>query len=235
MRGTRLAIGIAIVLVAFIASEVWIPGYVQRRIEVSVDSWFSGLESVAVRAVSRPALAMLAGRFDLLAIDIVGAKSDEIRISRVYLESVGARIPLRKFDPQSPEGMRVLGDARATLLLAEKDVNAHLAARDDLLRRFTVAFDRDQVRVLGRVSVVGFEVDVSSEGRFTIEEPSIARYTIEDLKVHGRALPDFVMDMLEERIRLGVDFSGLPFGFELRGVRVDEGFLYLFGETTRRG
>lgn len=236
-RGTirRVRRNALVVLLIVAAIEVAVPIYVGRKVELAVRSGFTSAEAVSVAARSLPALKLLFGRFDKLAIDVHRAESAGFIIRRISLDSSGARIPLARFEPGSSRWAHALGNSRLEVLIAEDDINDYLGRREDYLRAFGVRFQPGHAELAGRLFFGGLSVGVESQGHFAIEDGVRLIYVVDKLSVEKSEVPAFIVDMFEEGIGIGVDLSDLPFGIQLESVHVYEGTARLLGRTSEGG
>lgn len=216
-------------------SEAALPPLIDRRIERAVASGFPLKDSVVARARAFPAVRMLLGQFDRLDLDIRGARLAGLRVDSIKVRSIGARAPLSDFAPSSVRWARALGDSEVTASISDADINDYLGGRDDALRTFSVAFADGLVRLDGAISFAGLNVSVRSQGHLVIEDGDRLAYAVDKLSVERSQLPGFLLDMLEGKIELGVDLSGLPFGISLEGMRVEAGVVHVYGRTGEGG
>lgn len=224
-----------LLLLIVAVSEAALPSVVARRIERAVASGFTHVDSVAARASAFPAVRTLLGQLDRLDLEIRGARLAGVRVDSINVHSTDVSATLSDFAPGSLRWARALGNSEVVGYISDVDINEYLSGRNDALRAFRVTFTDGLVRLDGTVSLAGLDVSVGSRGHLVIVNGNRLVYAVDELSVERSQLPGFLFDMLEGRIELGVDLSGLPFGISLEGMRIESGVVCVYGTTGEGG
>jgi hypothetical protein len=185
--------------------------------ELQRSGGFASRPEVDVRGVPflTQALRGRYDRIDVVARDVPAGEvaGSPVEVSRLSATLRGARVPLR--DALSGEVTSVpvdRVDARALLPFSV------LQRRTDVAD-LTVVPEGDRLRLRGSVEVFGQDITGSALSRITTEDGAVL-VTAERIDVGNDLASDLVSRALAGRFDVRVPLSGLPYGLEVDGVRV---------------
>ncbi len=215
----------------FLVGEAAIPGTVGACLERAIAGAAGGVESVQVYVRTFPALAVAFGRADLLRIDARNLTIGGLRVQRLFLDARQVNLDVGAVLRGGKVGLRRIGKGDVTVILAEEDLSSYLRSKDGLMKALSVRLRPGVAAVAGAVSLLGVKVDLVLEGTFAIEGGTRLRYAVDRFKVGNMVVPKVVKDEIMRRVDLSVDVSGLPIPLVLRDISVQDGVVYVFGET----
>lgn len=231
MKHAVVLAALAVVCLLLVA-EAAIPGVVGVRLERAIAKGVEGVDSVHVYLRTFPALALAAGRVDLLRIDARNLIVSGLRVQRLFVDVEGADIDVRGVLRGRGLQLRDVRQSNLTVIVAEDDLNAYLHSRDGMLNALSVRLRPGAASVDGRVTLLGLGVDVALDGRFVVEGGARLRYVVDKFRVGGAVVPEIIKNELVKRVDLSLDVSGLPVPVVLREVSVQDGVVYVFGTAS---
>jgi len=217
-----------LVLAVVIIEELCLPWLVSSCVTLGMAEILA-TERVTVSIEKRPALAMVAGLFDRIAVKTENAKVDKINFAEfdVVLTDV-------KLDAQALIGRRQLvvqsaGDAELTAVLTQEELSRFLNQAVKGVKNAVVTVSDNQVKVNGDFGLSGIaSVAVTLEGRIIADGQKIKfvtdRFLINNTlvgKLGGAALTEVVL----------ADLKKLPFGVTVRTISMDNGKVTVYADN----
>lgn len=213
-------------------AELALPRLIENRLEQVVAGWFDSPGTVSVMARSMPSISMLAGRFDELSIHVAGARTGALRITEFRLDARSVNYPV--LGNVDADLKYALGDSELYLSISETDLNAYIASVENVPGRVSMTLLDGKARVSTRAAVLGMDVDATADGKFVLRGRRSIAFVPDTLSVQGRALPDFVMQALKDRLAVVMTLPEITVELEMSQVRVTRGMLHLHGITRKR-
>ncbi len=221
----------ALALVAvgvLIASQIVLPPLVANRIEEAFHEGYPDAEFIQVKVEAFPALKIITGRFDRLDLDARLFSQGGLKVDAFLVDAKKLKISpaaLSKGVVQIDE----VGDLQATVLIGEDSLNEYLWAKVDPARFMRIELTRDRARLVGEMNLFQRVLDLSLDGRFKVLGRTRVGFVVEQLAVEKLQIPKVLLDTVQSKWDLAMDFSELPVPVALQEVRLEEDSLYVFG------
>jgi len=181
---------------------------------------------VEVSVVTWPPPALWWGRVDVLRVHALG-----LRVGTVRTETFDATFRGLRFDPaalyvQRRVVIRSLGSAAAEVTVRQ-DALAQALATVPSIRNVGVVLADGRVRLAATVSLFGASLPVAGDGRLALRGGTAVDLVFDRIAVAGVPLPDPVAARVSAAVNPVLDIGALPFGLQLRAVRVTNGEVIL--------
>jgi hypothetical protein len=183
-----------------------------------------GVGSASTKVRGFPFLTQaVRGRYDRVDVEARDIDRGGVRVAELDATLTGIQAPLGEVVRGEVTAVPV-DDVRATALVTYLD----LAHRSGLVGVAIEPLD-GEVRVTGRVSVLGQQVTASATSRVTLRGDAVV-VTARSIRVLGQSTPALV-GALAGLLDLRVPVGRLPYGLRLTGVRATAGGLVLSAEA----
>ncbi|MGI6558343.1 MAG: DUF2993 domain-containing protein [Limnochordia bacterium] len=210
------------------ASQIVLPSLVANHIEQAFHDGYPGAEFIQVQVAAWPALKIITGRFDRLHLDARLFSQGGLEVDAFLVDAKELKINPAALREGVLEIDRV-GDLQATVLIREEALNEYLWAKVDPARFMRIELARDQARLVGEMNLFQRTFDLSLDGRFEVLGRTRVGFVVEQLTVEKLQVPKVLLDTVQSKWNLAMDFSELPVPVALQEVRLEEDSLYVFG------
>jgi len=217
-----LAVGV------LIASQIVLPSFVASHIEQAFHDGYPDAEFIQVQVAAWPAIKLIAGRFDQLHLDARLFSQGGLKVDAFLVDAKDLKINLPALRGGAVEIDHV-GDLQATVLIGEDSLNEYLWAKADPARFMRIELAREQARLVGEMNLFQRTFDLTLDGRFEVLGRTRVGFVVEQLTVEKLQVPKVLLDTVQSKWNLAMDFSELPVPVALQEVRLEEDSLYVFG------
>lgn len=222
-------IGLAAALIGvLVGSQFLLPPFFERRLERAIAQSSGGAALVSVQLTAAPAISLVTGSVRALAIDVRGATFGDLPVAAFLFDGRHLVVDVPRLLRGGGFALRHAERFNATLALREEDLNRYLWQKVDPSRQFRIELLRDGIHLAGRVSVLGFGVDVRVAGRFVVKDRTKIAFEPDEVALGQTRLPAFLQRMLAERWGMLIDLSSAPVPLELSELRSDQGMLFVY-------
>lgn len=215
----RLTIFGGIIIILIVLSQILLPMAVSQGIERAVRT-LAHVRDVTVEAENFPAVGMLAGRFDRIALTAQAVQTDDIAFERLEMNLAGAELDTAAF-LEGVLRVRSVRDAEVRAVISE-------AALADLINRKVKGAKDAKVRItpekvtaqstlsLGKMVRAG----VVLEGNIIVSDNRIV-FATEHFKIDNPMLGKLGGTVFTDLVL--VDFQELPLAVQVKDVAQMEG------------
>ncbi|HEX6972026.1 MAG TPA: DUF2993 domain-containing protein [Limnochordia bacterium] len=222
-------VAVAVVLLGgVVGSQYLLPPFFAKQLERALARSSGAPKLVSVRLRALPAVGLIAGYVPALSIDIRGAQFGDMRVAAFLFDGHGLFVDAFRLWRGEGFALRHAERFNVTLALREADLNAYLWEKIDPDRQFRVQVDKEGIHLAGRVSVLGFGVDVRVAGRLVVRDGTKIAFEPDDVSLGQTRLPAFLQRVLADRWGLLIDLSRAPVPLEIADVRTDKGMLFVY-------
>lgn len=214
------------------AIQLTLPRVIESRVEKELEAALPGAILVRSEVEAFPAVKFAWGRVDRLSVDVRRATFDGLAVDAALIDGRDLVVDVGRLLRR--EGVVVVSaaDLRATLVVAQDDLNEYLWSRLPDARGFRVLLERDEAVVTGTVTVLGRALDVRVSGGFRVEGPTLVVFVPHEVHVEDARVPQFVLDLVTAEWQIGFDLRELPFGLTVDELRIEEGRLLIYGSRS---
>lgn len=224
----RLKWGLGVIVVAVIASELLLPWLVSIFIARSMIG-IVGTDQVAATIEKRPALAMVTGQFDRVAIKAQGAKLDKIMFDELDAVLTDVRLDQQALLVNRQLVVKSARNVEMTAVLSQEELSRFLNQSVKGVKNAVVTVDGGQVKVNAEFGIGGIaSLAVTLEGRVAADNQKIKFVTDRFLinhtlvgKIGGIALTEIPL----------VDLKKLPFGVMVSNISMEQGKVTVFADN----
>lgn len=211
------------------ASQLYLPGLVERELETGVAKAFGRVDSIVARVEARPALQMLWGRFPSLQLEARQLETEGLEIEGFFVDARDLAIDPVDLLRKRELTIRSARSLHVTVAVGQDGLNRYLWTKVDPGRMFRVSIVKGNVSLVGQVNILGNAIDLSVGGHFEVRDRNKVAFIPEGLSVEKASVPRFLVDAIAKQWALLLDFSNLPLPIEVQEVRLDSGRLYVYG------
>ncbi|HWR38634.1 MAG TPA: LmeA family phospholipid-binding protein [Patescibacteria group bacterium] len=220
MLKRRVSIFLVIIAVAALAVEVILPQAVAALVGHSL-SRMTGDSQVSVTAQSRPACRMLAGQFDLLAVDGDEVKIDKLTFSRVTMRLERVELDIASLYSQRRLMLKSAANIDLTAVISQEELSRHLNRDVKGVRNAQVTVTPEKTTVSGEVGLPGVaQVAVNMEGRIVADGQQI-KFVTQRVGVTQIALGKITGSTTTEILL--ADLNKAPFPVHLQQLEMEQG------------
>lgn len=231
----RVVVLILAAVLVLAAIQLALPRVIESRLEKELAAALPGARVVRAEVDAFPAVKLLWGRVDRLSLDVRRATFDGLVVDAALIDGRDLVIDAGRLLRREGVVITSAAELRATLAVAQDDLNEYLWSRLPDARGFQVSLERGAAAVTGAVNVLGRALDVRVSGSFRVEGPTQVIFVPEQVSVESARVPQFILDLAAQAWQIGLDFRALPFGLGVEELRIDEGQLLIYGSRPDRG
>ncbi len=214
---------LALLAIAFMVSEMVLPGIVSQGIEEEIKNQLQGYEELRVEVKSRPSLKFLWGNVDRFAL-----QGKMINTEGLIIESITAIID--DIEADLIEGEYILRQGEMTglrMVLTQDHINDYLKLTMGQDLPLEVVLEPGLTYIEGPFMIMGREVKLSLEGIFQVHEERYLVFHPQRVAVEDYQVPAFLTAELLEEAGFSIDLNRMPFPFKVEEVQVGEGKIML--------
>lgn len=229
IRLRQVGVLILAVLVAFVVAQVTLPRMIESRVERELSVVLPDAKVVRAEVDAVPAVKLLWGSVDRLDMDIRRVSFEGLVVDAILIDGQGLVVDVGRLLRREGVVITSAAELRATLAVAEHDLNDYLWTQLPDARGFRVSLERGGAAVQGSVNVLGRALDVRVSGYFRVDGPTQVIFVPEDVSVENARVPQILLDWVTQEWSIGFDFGQLPFGLTIEELRVENGQMLIYG------
>jgi len=215
-----LSIVLIVILVLAVAGEFLLPQIASALVAKSMTN-LVGSEAVRVTVSKRPALAMLAGEFDQVAVQTDNAKIDKIVFSHLDMALQGVELDMKALLSSHAVVIKSAQNINLTAVITQEELASYLNQSIKGVKKAVVTAKDGKIQVVGNLVLGPFAtMAVTLEGKI-IGDGQKLKFVTERFLINNSAIGQIGGGMLAE-IPL-VDLKKMPFGVTVRNIIMDEG------------
>src|SRR5690554_1981065 len=119
-------------------------------------------------------------------------------------------------------------ELRATLVIAEADLNEYFWSQVHEARFFRVSLDKGRALLTGEVNFLGRSLEVYVSGVFRVEGPASVAFIPEEVSLQNARLPEALLDLITQEWAVVLDIGKTPFDLALDELYVEDGQLLIY-------
>lgn len=224
----RLVIGLGIIAVLLIASQILLPMAVSDIVAQGMVS-LTGSQNVRVNVEKSPALLMLGGKFDRITLAAQNAKTDKLTFSELHAVLQDVQIDMNTLISRRLVAVRSVGDVELSVVFQQEELARILNQSVKGIKNATVAITPDKVQASSNFAIGGFaQVAVTLEGKIVGEGQKI-KFVTERFLLNNSHVGNIGGAMLTE-IELA-DLSKLPFNVHTRNIVLEQGRVVIYTDN----
>lgn len=224
----RLVIGLGIIAVLLIASQILLPMAVSDIVAQGMVS-LTGSQNVRVNVEKSPALLMLGGKFDRITLAAQNAKTDKLTFSELHAVLQDVQIDMNTLISRRLVAVRSVGDVELSVVFQQEELARILNQSVKGIKNATVAITPDKVQASSNFAIGGFaQVAVTLEGKIVGEGQKI-KFVTERFLLNNSHVGNIGGSMLTE-IELA-DLSKLPFNVHTRNIVLEQGRVVIYTDN----
>lgn len=224
----RLVIGLGIIAVLLIASQILLPMAVSDIVAQGMVS-LTGSQNVRVNVEKNPALLMLGGKFDRITLAAQNAKTDKLTFSELHAVLQDVQIDMNTLISRRLVAVRSVGDVELSVVFQQEELARILNQSVKGIKNATVAITPDKVQASSNFAIGGFaQVAVTLEGKIVGEGQKI-KFVTDRFLLNNSHVGNIGGSMLTE-IELA-DLSKLPFNVHTRNIVLEQGRVVIYTDN----
>lgn len=227
-RFRRILALIVILVVAAVAMQILLPPAVETYLARAIAQLVPEHESVTVRLHSSPAIGLLQGRMEWVALDVLSPRVQDVAFSWLALRGEEVQVDV----PALLE--RRLHVRRAERLIIEaawtgEQLTRYVRSQLPQVAGVTVEVLPSAVRVQGGVEVFGRSLAAVAVGSVEPSGTTGIRFVPDEIVVEGVSLPEALVRVIAALLEWHLDLSALPFEVRIESIDVADGYLVAKG------
>lgn len=228
-----LAVALALGVVAA-ATEALLAPAVESYLARAIARLVPEHKSLSVKVHSFPAVGLLRGRIERLAIDVEAPRLAGRDLAWLALRGADVDIDVRALR----ERRLHVRDAEQLLIEAAwtgEQLTEYVQSQLPQVSDVTVDLLSAAVRVRGRVSVLGRNLQAMAIGTVEPAGDSGIRFVPDEIAVEGVGLPDALVRAVAALLEWHLDLTSLPFEVRIESLAVADGYLVARGVWVTEG
>lgn len=223
---------LAVALVASVAilavSQLFLPRAVETRIETGLARSLEGVRLVRARIEAFPAVKLLAGHVDTFDLDLRRVPLGELVVDAVLVDGQGLVVDVPRLVQGRGVEIRAAQELRATLVIAEADLNEYFWSQVHDARFFQVSLNKGRALLKGTLNLLGRPLEVQVGGVFKVDGPTRIAFVPEEISVDNARVPQFLLDLITQEWAIVLDVGMTPFALVLDELHVEDGQLLIY-------
>jgi hypothetical protein len=187
------------------------------------------VEAVHVNISTFPAVELLQGTVDNLAVDVREAVMSGLTIEAFLVDAHNLQIDMPALRQDKKLIVQAADALTVTATVAEADLNAYFAQVSGT-SNLKVKLDPAETTLTGDVFVLGRPVEITVKGHFAITGPTRVAFVVDDLLVLQTRLPKFIVEPLAGKWSAEFDLAKAPVPLEIKDLRIEKERLYIYGQ-----
>lgn len=223
--GKRLVFAIVLLVVLFIASELFLPMVMSNTVNQGLMN-LTGSSHTSTKLTARPALLMLGGKFDSMQIVAERAKIDKITFSEMRIAVTNAQVDMGKLMSERVVALQSVEDVNIIAVVGQDELAQYLNQAVKGVKNAVVVITPDKIKASSTFAIGGFaNVAVSLEGRIVTDGQKVRFIT--DRFLINNALTGNIGGALFTEVPL-LDVTKLPFHVTARDIVMENGKVTLY-------
>jgi len=223
--GKRLIFIVLVILV--VATELLLPKVMSTVVKQGMMN-LTGSDHVTATLTKEPAVLMLGGQFDRIAIQADHAKIDKIVFSQMNMVLDNAQLDMGKLLKGSAVDLQSADDVAITAVVAQDDLAQYLNQTVKGIKNAAVVITPDKITASSTFALGGFvNLAVSLEGRIVGDGQKI-KFVTERFLINNALTGNLGGGLLTE-IPV-VDLNKLPFQVNVRDIVMENGKVTIYLE-----
>ncbi|MCX7781748.1 MAG: DUF2993 domain-containing protein [Negativicutes bacterium] len=226
----RWLVIIGLILVVVVVAEAMLAQIVSRAVEQGMNG-LAPSDKVAASVSKRPAIAMLGGSFDRVAIDTVNTRIDKITFNEMHTVLTNVQLDRERLFFNRVVAVQEVQDITLEAVLTQDELARYINQNVKGVKNAQVAITPGKVQAssqlaLGRIASLAVTLDgkVVSDGqrikfvtdRFLINNSSVGN-------IGGAVLTEIPL----------VELKSLPFGVAVKDIVMENGRVIIFADNKR--
>lgn len=224
----RFVIGLAIIAILLIASQILLPKAVSDIVAQGMVS-LTGSENVKVDVEKSPALLMLGGKFDKITLAAQNAKTDKLTFSELQAVLQDVQLDMNMLISRRQVAIQSVGEVELKAAFSQEELARFLNQAVKGVRNAVVTITPERVQASSNFAIGGFaHVAVTLEGKIVGDGQKI-KFVTERFLLNNNHVGNIGGAVLTE-IPL-VDLSKLPFNVHTRDIVLEQGRVVIYTDN----
>jgi hypothetical protein len=208
----------------------WLASWTASQVTRAIGQSFSSAARVSVKVGQGSLMLWSRGQLKDLKIEAKGLETkDGFPMAAFFFEARQLTVDLGKLIRQGKVELLSTHDAKATVVLAEKELTGYLQKHlDKSLENVRMELRSGKATVYATATLLGQKVRLTIAGKFAPHEGQL-RFLPTDFSVAQVQIPRFLLTGLARQVEFIVPLGKLPLPMELESVRIENGNAYLAG------
>ncbi len=228
IRLRRAAVLLAVAAALLVVSQLVLPRTVETRIEKELQSALPGARFVRASVEASPGLKLLAGRIDEVDLDLRRVPLGDLVVDALLVDGRGLIVDVPRLVQGRGVEIKEAEELRATLVIAEADLNEYFWSQVHEARFFRVSLDKGRALLTGEVNLLGRSLEVYVSGVFRVEGPASVAFIPEEVSLQNARLPEALLDLITQEWAVVLDIGKTPFDLALDELHIEDGQLLIY-------
>jgi len=223
--GKLLKFLIVVVLIMGVASEIFLPVFMSSLIAQGMKS-VTGSDNVVATLTKKPALLMLGGQFDSIAVTADHPQMDKIIFSEMSIALTNAHLDMGTLLRQHTVALQSVDGVAITAVMTQDELARYLSQTIKGVKNAVVVMSHDKIKVTSQFSIgILPNLSVSLEGRIVGDGQKI-KFVTDQILINNTAAGNLGGALLTEFPL--VDLNKLPFHVNVRDIVMESGKVSIY-------
>lgn len=224
----KIMIGLGIIGILLVASQLLLPVAIADIVAQGMVS-LTGSENVKAEVAKRPALLMLAGKFDNITLDAKNAKTDKLTFSELHAVLKDVQIDMNTLLSRRLVAIQSVGDIDLKVVFSQEELARYLNQSVKGIKNATVTITPEKIQASSHFAIGGFaNVAITLEGKIVGDGQKI-KFVTERFLLNNNLVGNVGGAMLTE-IPL-FDLTKLPFNVHVRNIVLEQGRVVIYTDN----
>ncbi|MEA4817229.1 hypothetical protein SDC9_13547 [bioreactor metagenome] len=224
----RLIYLVVFILVLVAAVEIAVPAVISNIVAQGMVSQ-TGSDSVSAKVHKRPALSMLGGSFDQIALSATNARAGKITFSEFTATLADVQLDMSTLLSKRLVVMESVGQIDVTATIAEAELARYINQSVKGMKNAVVTITPDKIQATSALSFGGFAtVGVTIEGKVVVDSQKI-KFVTERFMLNNSPVGSIGGAAITE-IPL-VENNKLPFNVAVRDIVTEKGKIVIHADN----
>lgn len=224
----RLIYLVVFILVLVAAVEIAVPAVISNIVAQGMVSQ-TGSDSVSAKVHKRPALSMLGGSFDQIALSATNARAGKITFSEFTATLADVQLDMSTLLSKRLVVMKSVGQIDVTATIAEAELARYINQSVKGMKNAVVTITPDKIQATSALSFGGFAtVGVTIEGKVVVDSQKI-KFVTERFMLNNSPVGSIGGAAITE-IPL-VENNKLPFNVAVRDIVTEKGKIVIHADN----
>ncbi|MDD4601532.1 MAG: DUF2993 domain-containing protein [Negativicutes bacterium] len=224
----RLIYLVVFILALAVAAEVAVPAVISGIVAQGMVSQ-TGSDNVSAKVHKRPALSMLGGSFDQIALSATNARAGKITFSEFTATLADVQLDMNTLLSKRLVVMKSVGQVDVTATIAEAELARYINQSVKGMKNAVVTITPDKIQATSALSFGGFAtVAVTIEGKVVVDSQKI-KFVTERFMLNNSPVGSIGGAAITE-IPL-VENNKLPFNVAVRDIVTEKGKIVIHADN----
>lgn len=220
----------AVILVIVVAAEVALSQIVSNAVAQGMNS-LAPSEKVSAKVTKSPAIAMLGGSFDLVALDTVNTRIDKIVFGEMHTTLKEVQLDRERLFLRREIAVETVQDINLTAVLTQEELARYINQNVKGVKNAQVTITQGKVQAGSQLSLGGIaSLAVTLDGK-VISDGTRIKFVTDRFLINNSSVGNIGGAMLTE-IPL-VELKNLPFGVTVKNIVMENGRVVISADNKK--